>query len=94
MRYAPHAVPGRDDAAVPLTHVPPGQCGTVVELAGGREFHDCMYSMGVRVGSEVQVVQGGPGAGPLMIAVDDCRFAIGRGMAEKILVSDNGRKTQ
>jgi Fe2+ transport system protein FeoA len=43
--------------------------------------------MGLRVGCRVQVVGGGAGGGPVVVAVGDTRLAVGHGMANKIMVA-------
>ncbi|HUT01008.1 MAG TPA: FeoA family protein [Phycisphaerae bacterium] len=77
-----------ESSAQPLSRVPIGQTATVVALEGGQGFQSRLISMGLTVGSEVRVIRGGAGAwGPTLIALGQARLAIGRGMADKILVS-------
>ena len=60
----------------------------MVALAGGREFQHRLVSMGLNVGREVKVIRGSKGVGgPTLIALGQTRLAIGRGMAERIMVS-------
>jgi Fe2+ transport system protein FeoA len=42
--------------------------------------------MGIMLGSEVRVISGGRG-GPVIIAQNDCRMALGLGMSKRIVVS-------
>lgn len=60
----------------------------MLRFDGGRGFRMRLVSMGLNVGSEVEVIQGGRGSGgPTLIASGHTRLAIGHGMAQKIIVS-------
>ena len=90
MSGAPMGPPaGTGPAALrPLSSVPSGRKVIVADLDGGRAFQGRVMSMGVVIGSQVEVLQGGDGhLGPLVIAVGQTRLALGRGMAQKILVA-------
>ncbi|MGC9329190.1 MAG: FeoA family protein [Candidatus Hinthialibacter sp.] len=52
---------------------------------GGRELRSRLADMGLLPGMEVRVIRNT--GGPFIIAVKDSRLAIGRGMAQKIFVS-------
>ena len=67
-----------------LTMAIPGQELTLIDINGGRGIRSKLYSMGLIPGVKLSVV-GGNG-GPIMIALNDTRLALGRGMAEKIIV--------
>jgi len=74
----------------PLSSVPSGRRVTVTALEGGHAFQSRVMSMGVSIGSRVEVLQGGDEhLGPLVIAVGQTRLALGRGMAQKIIVSSD-----
>ena len=68
-----------------LSVVNEGEEVTLIDIEGGRGIKSKLYSMGLVPGVSLTVV-GQNGPGPVMIAVKDSRLAIGRGMAEKILV--------
>jgi ferrous iron transport protein A len=68
-----------------LTTLKSGDQGVVVSLGGGRAFHSRMVSMGLRPGGEIKVIRNA-GGGPILVAARETRLALGRGMAEKILV--------
>ena len=53
---------------------------------GGWRFGKRLEDMGLTPGTEVTVVKSAPFSGPLEIRVRGSRLAIGRGMAERILV--------
>jgi ferrous iron transport protein A len=71
--------------AVPLSLLPTHQGGTVHNLNGGHEFVSRMSALGFVPGSEVQVVQNF-GAGPMIVAVQGTRIALGREEARKVRV--------
>ena len=48
-----------------------------------------LISMGLGPGSEIEVIRKGA-PGPFIIAVKETRLAIGAGMAQRIMVSENG----
>jgi len=68
-----------------LSRIDPGREVTLMEIEGGRGVRSKLYSMGLVPGVNLRVLNRN-GPGPVMVAVKDSRLAIGRGMAEKILV--------
>ena len=77
--------PENNRNAMPLPMLSPGQpaCVTSVMAAG----HGCVRklgSMGIMPGSRVTVLNSQ--AGPMLLKVGESRYAIGRGMAQRILV--------
>ena len=87
---APHT---RADGPVPaegllaLTDLPVGASASVVRLAGGHGMQGRLASMGLHVGSQVRLLHAPRGSGPALVGIGQTRLAIGRGMAERILVS-------
>ena len=69
---------------MPLTSVSPGQEVTLIDIQGGRGIRARLYSMGLIPGVRLTVL--GARGGPIMIAVNDTRLALGFGMAQKIMV--------
>ncbi len=64
------------------------QLGTQVQVAaiqGGNNLTKRLLAMGITEGAALTVVQHGEG---LVIRCQDTRWALGRGMAHKILVTD------
>jgi Fe2+ transport system protein FeoA len=76
-----------DNRALPLSRLPAGAAATVVSLAGGRQFQSRLVSMGLTVGCGLTVLRSSGSGGPALIATGTTRLAIGRGMADRILVS-------
>ncbi len=72
--------------SIPLAMAEVGEKISIQFVAGGRGLQQRLVSMGLNVGSEIEVI--GKGAfGPVLITTGDTRLAIGAGMAEKIMVS-------
>jgi ferrous iron transport protein A len=66
-----------------------GECVRIVEIKAGRNVRGRLLGMGIMPGSEIRVLSGGRG-GPVIIAQNDCRMALGRGMSRRIVVSRLG----
>ena len=75
---------------VPLTALKAGETGTVASIKGGYErkwaFRKRLMDMGLTPRTRVTVVKLAPFHGPVEILVRGSRLALGRGMAERILV--------
>jgi ferrous iron transport protein A len=69
---------------MPLTALNQGQEVTLIDIQGGRGIRSKLYSMGLIPGVKLTVL--GNRSGPIMIAVNDTRLALGFGMARKIMV--------
>ena len=74
---------------VPLPMASPGKRVKIFSLAGGRGMQERLISMGLGPGAEIEVVRRGA-PGPFILAVKEARLAIGAGMAQRIMVSENG----
>jgi ferrous iron transport protein A len=74
-----------DGNAIPLPMLHPGQTACVERvLAAGRGIVRKLSAMGIVPGVRVTVLNMQPG--PLLLRVGESRYAIGRGMAQRILV--------
>lgn len=62
-----------------------GERLVIREFTGGAQSRMRLLSMGLRVGDEIEVVTN-LNSGQVVVAVDYNRYALGRGLAEKILV--------
>jgi len=69
---------------MPLTMLPPGQVGRIVQIHAGQRLKQRLMGMGLAPGNTVRVLR--DNGGPLLLAVGESRIALGRGMAHKILV--------
>jgi len=76
-----------EEVLKPLGSLKNGQRGTVISLAGGREFQSRMISMGINPGCEIEVLKNGDRSkGPVLAAIGDVRIMIGQEMTRKIMV--------
>jgi Fe2+ transport system protein FeoA len=84
-------------AKSPLTHLKDGESGVVISFNvsssrhRGRHHHLWAFQkrledMGLTPGAKVTVVKSAPFHGPIELQVRGSRLAVGRGMAERILV--------
>lgn len=69
---------------MPLTMASPGQEVTLIDIRGGRGIRSKLNGMGLIPGVKLTVL--GERGGPIMVAVNDTRLALGFGMAKKIIV--------
>jgi len=74
---------------IPLSALPSGAQGVVVDMCGGRGILCRMTSLGFTPGAEIQVLQN-YGRGPIIARVRDARIALGRGEARHIQVRRDG----
>ena len=71
---------------LPLALASAGDHVEVTAIAGGRAMEKRLGDLGVIAGKALKVIQK-DGSGPMVVAVGDTRFALGHGMAQKILVA-------
>ena len=74
-----------DSPAISLCDAPIGQPVELTGIQGGSRFHRRLVELGLTPGVKLKVLQ--DSGGPLIIAVRDSRIALGRGMAQKLIVS-------
>ena len=70
----------------PVSIVQEGKEVEIVRLLGGRGFVAQLQERGLYPGSSVGIVRNSGGA--VLLSVGTTRFAIGRGMADRILVKE------
>ena len=83
-----------ENRKVPLTALKAKETGTVTAIRSGcgkgrgrgRGFEKRLMDMGLTPGTSVTVVKSAPFHGPLEVLVRGSRLALGRGMAERIIV--------
>jgi ferrous iron transport protein A len=71
---------------VSLASIKTGEIGYIRQVNGGRGFISRLATLGFTLGAAVHMVQNF-GHGPIIVMVRDARVALGRGEAEKVLVS-------
>jgi ferrous iron transport protein A len=69
-----------------LTEMKSGQTGTVVEVLGGHGLVRRLDGLGIRLGKKVTKISFTLFHGPVTLAVDNARVAVGFGMAKRIIV--------
>jgi ferrous iron transport protein A len=72
------------DQLVALARLPLGSHATVRRILGGRQLTHRLLSLGLRVGSEIELTQ--RRGGGVVVASAGTRVALGAGVAEKLLV--------
>jgi DtxR family Mn-dependent transcriptional regulator len=89
-RVDSHMEKRNSKSKVPLTALRKGEGGIVASIrtshGKGGGFERRLMDMGLTPGTRVTVVKSAPFHGPLEVIVRGSRLALGRGMAEKILV--------
>ena len=75
--------------AFPLSMLGPGERARLLKVNAGDNLTNRLNAMGLTPGVELMVIQ--DAGGPLLLSVRDSRLALGRGMAQKILVEIVGR---
>ena len=68
----------------PLTRLGTGRLVRVAEIEGGARVSRRLTEMGIRPGVVAEVFSGGHG--PVILSLDGCRLALGRGMAKRVMV--------
>lgn len=69
---------------MPLAMCAPGEKVTIARLVGGRCICSKLSAMGLNIGQEVEILNN---SGPFIIKAKGTRLALGRGLAQKVLVS-------
>jgi ferrous iron transport protein A len=71
--------------AFPLALAGEGERVRIVSVGQGRRREERLISMGLTVGSELEVLQCQPG-GAVVVRCEETRLALGAGMAQTIMV--------
>jgi len=75
--------------AIPLTQAKAGDTITLAEIRGGKEIVRRLVELGLTPGVHLRKLQ--DAGGPVILAIRDSRIALGRGMAEKLFVTEEER---
>ncbi|MBW1812685.1 MAG: transcriptional repressor [Deltaproteobacteria bacterium] len=70
---------------IPLTAAKSGEQMVIKSFSGGTGARMRLSTMGLRLGDEVEVVTN-QGSGQVVVSTDGKRYALGRGLAKKVLV--------
>jgi len=68
-----------------LTDVRSGEKVRVAKVDGGLRVTSLLSDLGIFAGTEIELIRGN-GRGPVIIRIGPSRLALGRGVAEKIVV--------
>ena len=74
------------ESIIPLTQIKDGHRVVIRSVIGGAGMRNKLAAMGIVAGHTAYKI-GGDGGGPVIIKSVGTNIAIGRGMADKILVS-------
>ncbi len=75
-----------DGSVVPLTSLNEGETGTIVHITSGQNAFMRLCHLGLLPGTKVVKMQSAPFHGPVRIKVRQSYLAIGRGIANRIMV--------
>lgn len=70
----------------PLAFASPNRCVEVVEISGGRSIDLRLKEIGIFPGVRIKVILNE--GGPVVVSLQNSRFALGRGIALKIFVKE------
>ena len=73
---------------VSLSRLGIGKTGRIKYLMGGRGFQTRIISLGLRIGKTIKVISSHRFGGPIVIEIDNMKIAIGRIMADRIIVEE------
>ena len=74
----------KQERVLPLRSVTSGQPVVLVRISGGHRVAHRLAELGLTPGVQLEVLQNK--GGPILLAVRGTRLAIGRGMANKVMV--------
>jgi len=77
-----------------LTSLEVGERGTIVFIGGGKAAVQRLMDMGLTQGTQVEILACAPFHGPVELRVRGTALAIGRGLANKILVRVISRREE
>ncbi len=69
-----------------LVEMLPGQEGTVIAIDGGQGVVNRLWVMGIFPGRKITKLSSLPAQGPVVIKVGNQELALGRGMAQRVIV--------
>jgi len=93
--------PKNSELKMPLTMLRAGETGIIVSVSsnpgekgwkhgGGYRCARRLMDMGLTPGTKIEVSKSAPFHGPIEVIVRGSRLALGRGMAERIIVEKTG----
>jgi len=76
-----------------LDRIPRGKTVTVSRIEGGWRIRQKLNQMGIHIGDQILIKRHGFMGGPTLIQIHGSEVAIGRGMAQKIIVNLNASQS-
>ncbi|HHT18065.1 MAG: FeoA family protein [Euryarchaeota archaeon] len=73
---------------ITLVELKNGKYGIIREIDGGHGIKKRLEVMNIREGKKIIKKCSAPLRGPVVIEIDGCKMAIGRGMAKKVWVEE------
>ncbi len=73
---------------ITLVELTDGKCGIIRRIEGGHGLIKRLEVMNIRKGKKIRKKCSAPLHGPLVIEIEGCKLAIGRGMAKKVWVEE------
>jgi Fe2+ transport system protein FeoA len=70
-----------------LSEISSGKIVGILRIEGGMELRARLAAMGINVGQRLTIISNGY-PGPFVLRVKDSKMVLGRGMANKIIVSE------
>jgi len=75
---------------MPITELKPGQKGVIAFVRGNRKVTQRLADLGLTPETSISILKTAPFNGPIEVAVRGSKLAIGRQIAENILVRAKG----
>ena len=72
-----------------LLQIPPGGCARVIDFAGGTNLRSKLIQYGIHPGDSLRLLRKAPLGGPLLVECNQREIALGRGVADKIIVESD-----
>ncbi|MBN2354866.1 ferrous iron transport protein A [candidate division KSB1 bacterium] len=74
---------------LPLSQLLSGQSGKIVDITSGWHLRRRLNQIGIHIGDQLVVKRNTVLGGPVLILIHHCEIALGKGMAEKIIIHLN-----
>lgn len=79
------------EGVIPLALTNPGEVVKIDHISGGHGIRRRLFYMGLVPGKEIEVIKTHR-PGPIIVAIDQSRIALGKSVSKKIMVSVNSKK--
>lgn len=71
----------------PLDQIPLQKKVKIVAIEGGWGIRQLLTQIGLHIGDELTVIRSGMFGGPILVDIHESQVALGRGMAQKVMVN-------